>query len=432
MSRYLSTLLIALFLLTGCSSKTVNPPAEEGNPKSHVKPFEYEYDYIIHALYYKDHGKYANAYVLFEELYKKTENLEYKIEALKLLIGMQQYEEAYRQLTTLLKRYPKNAELYRLLAVTDLKLKKVDEALESAKKALALEPDNIQDIDLVASIYLLNGAFQKAYDTYNSYYIRHHDDESVVKMASILYHKLKNPQKTIQLLETHSKMIGCGERVCVFLAELYRRNNDLESLASVYARLYDSTGATEYAQKAAEIYAYQKQFGKAVKLLESSGADDNLLLAIYKQTKTFDKAAKLAKRLYDETLDPVWLAEYGILLYEAAPKKDDPKLLAKVIRNLSKAFKEGVSDPLYYNYLGYLLIDHDIDVQWGIELVKKALKLEPDSAFYIDSLAWGHYKLGECKKAYSEMEKVIKKLGLEDEEIKSHWNKIQKCRSRKK
>jgi hypothetical protein len=64
--------------------------------------------------------------------------------------------------------------------------------------------------------------------------------------------------------------------------------------------------------------------------------------------------------------------------------------------------------------------------------VQKALKLEPDSAFYIDSLAWGHYKLGECKKAYTEMQKVIKELGLEDKEIKSHWNKIQKCRSRKK
>jgi tetratricopeptide (TPR) repeat protein len=431
MSRYLSVLLIALFLFAGCSRKTVNPPAEESNPVNHVKPFEYEYDYIIHALYYKEHGKYANAYVLLEELYKKTENLEYKIEALKLLIGMQRYEEARRELTGLLKRYPKNAELYRFLAVTDLKLKKVDEALESAKKVLALEPDNIQNIDLVASIYLLNGSFQKARDTYNDYYVRHHDDESVVKMASILYHKLKNPQKTIQLLETHSKMIGCSERVCLFLAELYRRNNDLESLASVYARLYDSTNVTEYAQKAAEIYTYQKQFDKAAELLESSGADDNLLLAIYKQTKSFDKAVKLAKHLYDKTIDPVWLAEYGVLLYEAAPKKD-AKLLAKVIRNLSKAIEEGVSDPLYYNYLGYLLIDHDIDIERGIELVKKALKLEPGSAFYMDSLAWGHYKLGECKKAYTEMQKVIKELGLEDKEIKSHWNKIQKCRSRKK
>jgi len=71
-------------------------------------------------------------------------------------------------------------------------------------------------------------------------------------------------------------------------------------------------------------------------------------------------------------------------------------------------------------------------VKGGIELVKKALKVEPDSAFYIDSLAWGHYKLGECEKAYEEMKKVIEKLGSEDKEIKTHWEKIEKCRSRKK
>jgi len=227
-------------------------------------------------------------------------------------------------------------------------------------------------------------------------------------------------------------MIGCTENVCLFLAELYRQNNDLENLADVYARMYDVTKSSEYAQKAAEIYAYKKEFDKAEKLLIESKADDKLLLAIYKHTKAYEKAAKLAKDLYDQTLDPLWLAEYGVLLYEAAPKKDDPKLLKKVIRLLSEAFKEGVDDPLYYNYLGYLLIDHDIDVKWGVDLVKKALRAEPDSAFYIDSLAWGHYKLGECQKAYNEMKKVIDKLGLKDEEIKAHWKKIEKCRSRKK
>jgi tetratricopeptide (TPR) repeat protein len=227
-------------------------------------------------------------------------------------------------------------------------------------------------------------------------------------------------------------MIGCSEKVCLFLAELYRQANDLDHLADVYARMYEVTKTNEYAQKAAEIYAYKKAFDKAEKLLVDSGADDRLLLAIYKHTGKFRKAAELAQKLYEETSDPVWLAEYGILIYEAAPKKSDPKLLKKVISSLSKAFKEGVTDPLYYNYLGYLLIDHDVDVKWGLELVRKALAAEPDSAFYIDSLAWGYYKLGQCDKAYREMKKVVDKLGLKDEEIKTHWKKIKACRSRKK
>ncbi|WP_300360946.1 tetratricopeptide repeat protein [Hydrogenimonas sp.] len=429
MSRYLSAFLTLFLLLTGCSQKSPHPGIA---PEAKYKAFDYEYDYIIHALYYKEHGDYGRAYIMFDELYRKTGNPEYKIESIKLLIAGKRYEDALKQLTALIEKYPDNVTLYRLMTVAQLRLNRAEEALASAKKVVELEPENVQNIDLLASIYLIKGMNQKAYDVYESYYSTHHDDTTVVKMASILYHQYKKPQDAIRLLETHSKMIGCTENVCLFLAELYRQNNDLENLADVYARMYDATKSSEYAQKAAEIYAYKKEFDKAEKLLIESKADDKLLLAIYKHTKAYEKAAKLAKDLYDQTLDPLWLAEYGVLLYEAAPKKDDPKLLKKVIRLLSEAFKEGVDDPLYYNYLGYLLIDHDIDVKWGVDLVKKALRAEPDSAFYIDSLAWGHYKLGECQKAYNEMKKVIDKLGLKDEEIKAHWKKIEKCRSRKK
>ena len=124
----------------------------------------------------------------------------------------------------------------------------------------------------------------------------------------------------------------------------------------------------------------------------------------------------------------MWLAEYGIMLFESAKNKKDKKLLERVVDKLSRAIKEGLDEPIYYNYLGYLLIDNDIDIKRGIKLVKKALKSEPDSAFYIDSLAWGYYKLGRCEEAYKLMKKVIKKLGSDDEEIKNHLKKIKKCR----
>ncbi|WP_456380387.1 tetratricopeptide repeat protein [Hydrogenimonas sp.] len=432
MSRYLSKIALIVFLLsvlTGCIHKNVEP---SGKGIGTFRTFDHEYDYIILALYYKEHGEYSQAYALFDELYEKTGNPEYKIESIKLLIAAKMYEKASKELTALIRKNPENTELYRLMAIAQLRLNRVEEALSYAQKSVEIQPDDIRNVDLLASVYLAKGMNEKACKVYETYYARHHDNMTVVKIASIYYHRLKAPQEAIRLLETHSKMVGCSENVCLFLAELYRQNNDLEHLADIYARLYETTSTTEYAQKAAEIYAYKKEFEKAERILLKSKADERLLLAIYKHTGAYRKASELAKRLYAETLDPVWLAEYGVLIYEAASDRNDPKLLKEVIRSLTKAFREGVDDPLYFNYLGYLLIDHNIDVKWGIELVRKALESEPDSAFYIDSLAWGHYKLGECEKAYREMKKVIEKLGLKDEEIKAHWKKIEKCRSRKK
>ena len=53
------------------------------------------------------------------------------------------------------------------------------------------------------------------------------------------------------------------------------------------------------------------------------------------------------------------------------------------------------------------MIDFDIDVKKGISLVKSALKTSPNNIAYLDSLAWGYYKLNRCKEALDIMKKVI-------------------------
>ncbi len=427
MSRYLLVAILTLGIL-GCAPKEGAKPASQ--PTVHT--FAHENDYIIEALYYQQQGRYDKAWALFDELYKKTGKEEYAVEAARMLVMAHRYKEAEDFLTGLLKRYAKNPDLYRFMTVVQLQQKRYDEAMLYANELLKLQPDNLRNIDLMASIYLIKGDLSAAYKLYENYYAKHHDEDSLLKMASILYHRMHKPEEALRLLESHSKMIGCSEKPCLFLAELYRQKGDMDHLADVYARLYETTQNGEYAQKAAEIYAFLKKYDKAINLLKRSGADDRLLLAIYKHTKRFEEAAKLAKRLYDDTSDPIWLAEYGILTYEGAKKRNDPKLLKTVIRSLHTAIEDGVDDPLYLNYLGYLLIDHDIDVKWGMELVRKALAQDPDSAYYIDSLAWGYYRLHRCDEAYRQMKRVVDKMGLNDPEIKKHWNAINQCRSRKK
>jgi len=434
MSRYnlfILNIIIALFI-GGCADKSNIQNSSEVDVNSKTEKFENELRFIMHALYYKEHGDYIKAYALFDKLYKETHKLEYKIESLKLLISLGGYESAQKEIVSLLKHFSNNVTLYRLLTLAQLKLNSLDDALESAKKALKIDPDNLENIDLVASIYIVMQKYQEASDLYNQYYTKHHDEESLIKIASITYHKLKNPDKTIQILRSHTQFIGCSEKVCTFLAEIYRQRSDLDNMAKIYALSYKTTKKSEYAQKAAEIFAYEKKYDKAIELLESSKTDNRLLLAILKQTRDFKKAAKLAKQIYNESLDPVWLAEYGILLFEAAENKYNVKLLNSVVDKLTRAIKQGLNDPLYYNYLGYLLIDNDIDIKKGIKFVKKALKDEPKSAFYIDSLAWGYYKLGRCNEAYSLMKKVVEKLGMEDEEIQTHMKKIKECSDLKK
>ena len=41
------------------------------------------------------------------------------------------------------------------------------------------------------------------------------------------------------------------------------------------------------------------------------------------------------------------------------------------------------------------------------ELINKAVKLRPNDGYFVDSLGWAYYRMGEYKKAVSELEKAV-------------------------
>ena len=75
-----------------------------------------------------------------------------------------------------------------------------------------------------------------------------------------------------------------------------------------------------------------------------------------------------------------------------------------------------------------MLFDFDMDVKKGVYLVKKALEKESNNIAYIDTLAWGEYKLKNCKEALKQMKRVVDEIGTDDYDIKLHWDKIKECK----
>lgn len=145
---------------------------------------------------------------------------------------------------------------------------------------------------------------------------------------------------------------------------------------------------------------------------------------MYKRTNQNSKALELAKKLYKEDSNIDLLAQIAILEFESA---DDKK---EVLDSVIKKFNDVLTvldSHVYQNYLGYLLIDFDIDVKKGLLLVEKALAKAPNNIAYIDSKAWALFKLNRCNEAYSFMKKVVEEVGASDAEIKIHWEKIKEC-----
>ena len=74
------------------------------------------------------------------------------------------------------------------------------------------------------------------------------------------------------------------------------------------------------------------------------------------------------------------------------------------------------------NALGYTLADRTNRYQEALVLINKAVELSPNDAFYLDSLAWVHYRLGHLELAERFMKQAVEIQS--DPEFLAHLGEI--------
>ena len=65
------------------------------------------------------------------------------------------------------------------------------------------------------------------------------------------------------------------------------------------------------------------------------------------------------------------------------------------------------------NYLGYMRIERGTEVESGLDLVRRALRLDPNNGAYVDSLGWGLYRLGKFAEARGVLERAARLLPID-------------------
>ncbi len=64
------------------------------------------------------------------------------------------------------------------------------------------------------------------------------------------------------------------------------------------------------------------------------------------------------------------------------------------------------NSPDVMNYLGYSWIDRNENLEAGLDLIRKALTLRPNSGAITDSLGWAYYKVGDYEKSVGYLERA--------------------------
>ena len=378
---------------------------------------------IIKAIWLEEQHNYKESNRFYAELYDKTHKEEYLLKELTTAHYAGVLSKNLPELKAYISEHPNNLQAKRLLLSFNLQRKKFNQAKVIGEKLVQQSKQAI-DYELVANPYIFTADYPKAVSLLEKAYQSTKNEDILLKIVAIEINYLHQIDKAIARLETHRQNEGCSEKICLQLVSIYVQQNRIEKLIPIYKALAIATKKEIYIEKLIESYLYSKDLQGAIDFLEKEYHNDTLLYSLYMENKRYKKAHTLAQKLLKTTKDPKWYAESAISLYESLSNNNDKEALNQVVEAFEQALKSGVKNPVYLNYYGYTLIDKDIDINKGIDIIKKALVQEPENTYFMDSLAWGEYKLGECKKAYKTMKKVVEIEGLKEKEIIEHWNAI--------
>ena len=87
--------------------------------------------------------------------------------------------------------------------------------------------------------------------------------------------------------------------------------------------------------------------------------------------------------------------------------------------DLKKALELFPDQPHVLNYLGYSWIDQGINLDEGMDMIKKAVQQRPDDGYIVDSLGWAYFRIGNYEEAVKQLERAIE-LKPEDPTINDH------------
>jgi tetratricopeptide (TPR) repeat protein len=69
--------------------------------------------------------------------------------------------------------------------------------------------------------------------------------------------------------------------------------------------------------------------------------------------------------------------------------------------------------PQVLNYLGYSMVEKQINLAEALDMIERAVAARPDSGFIVDSLGWVLYRLGRYDEAVAHMERAVELMAVD-------------------
>ena len=363
-----------------------------------------------------------------------------KLQYIQSLLQLKQAEKALEELNEAVKKFPSNSRFAISLARIHIRKGQYEDAEKTLKNFLQYSPDHFEALRLCGRIALQTNDYEKAEKFLETAYVKRPYDNSVVRdyaLALIQNNKntearrvltkvqgdlklerhldaelalrygtvllqLNQPQKAEKIFTELSKKRPFQKNFYnYFLASsLEEQNKRPEAL-----KLYESIPVGDLMGKRSlqsriNILASQGSDETAYKLLENypldreDAQDYRFYISLLLKLKKFDDALRVnaeAKKFHTKSAS---------LHYQTAvilEKKEGENSFLKSVEGVVKQF------PNYapaLNHFAYTLVVKKKRLDYAVELLQKAVELEPRNGYYLDSLGWAYFQKNSLAKAH--------------------------------
>ena len=365
-------------------------------------------------------------------------------------------QDADKLMRALAKPYRDSALAHFAVATMAMRAGETEHAIEAASRAVELDPSNLRAKLLYARALLVHGETDKAIE-YTAriigddpdpdpdarmelaimYMMTDRDDDALSQVNQVL---LEQPARTdalrlmaiINFRQGHldaawddfNDLLRTGEHrmdALYYLARICDYRGEYERAVRYYSEVTFGSNALIAQRRASALIAHEIGDVEAAILHLDRFAESSPEFAV---DMTVAKAQLLASLdEYDESLafydkalgfrpddESIVLGRAEILLKMG--RVDD------AIASYDDAVKRWPKSAMTLNAYGYTLADRTDRYEDAEQLIRKALKYDPESPAIIDSMGWVLYKLGRHEEALVELQRALSML--DDPEVAAH------------
>jgi tetratricopeptide (TPR) repeat protein len=365
-------------------------------------------------------------------------NLEVKrAYAQNLLLG-EQYDEALKIFTEIAAEDPKDANS--LLRISQIYRQKrdFDKAREAARKALDIDPNNLEvrynEVNLLEGEGKTAEAISALKNILTSSAKRSYSAGEkgnrivLLERLGLMYRSHEQYTEAIDTFRQIAELdANLGGRAAAQIADTYRiaknYNKALEE-ANAAAKKYPDDRVLRAVR--ASILAETGKTNEAAAELKTllDGKNDRetyvTLAQIYEKGKDYvqmEKAIDEAAKLSESNDDKESIAFMRGAMYEKMKKYDAAET------EFRKVLEINPKNASALNYLGYMLADRNVRVPEAVQMIRKALEMEPNNGAYLDSLGWAYFRTGELDQAEDYLRRAIERFS-KDPTVHDHLGDV--------